>query len=348
VSARREPELNALFERRDGWTGADGAYSVPLVPGRSLWLFSDTWVGKVKDGKRFDATMVNNSAAVLEWPRPDAAAQFFVRRGADGKALALITPKMGGGWFWLQAAALDKNRLYLFLSQLERTNDSSVFGFRGIGQWLGVVNNPHDPPTSWRVQQLKLPFALYTPQREITFGAALHKDGEFVYIYGVDDVRQGLFRSKHVVLARAPLTSVADFSSWRFYQGGQWTTEWRKADRLADGVANEYSVSYLRALKNYVLVYTEGGMSPRILARTAPQPWGPWSTPTVLYQCPEAGWDKKIFCYAAKAHPELTQQEDELVITYVANSLDFWQVAADARLYWPRFIRVTVRAKEER
>ena len=135
-----------------------------------------------------------------------------------------------------------------------------------------------------------------------------------------------------------------EFSSWRFYRAGEWVADCGKADHLADGLANECSVSYLPALKSYVLVYTESGLSPRILARTADKPWGRWSAPTVIYQCPEACWDKKIFCYSAKAHPELAK-DDELVISYVANSFDFWQVAADARLDWPRFIRVRVKPK---
>src|SRR5438105_2357005 len=50
--AKPAPELNALFEHTDGWTGADGAYSVALSPRRILWLYSDTWVGQVRDGKR--------------------------------------------------------------------------------------------------------------------------------------------------------------------------------------------------------------------------------------------------------------------------------------------------------
>jgi hypothetical protein len=29
-----------------------------------------------------------------------------------------------------------------------------------------------------------------------------------------------------------------------------------------------------------------------------------------------------------------------MLISYVANSFDFWQVTADASLYWPRFILV--------
>jgi hypothetical protein len=49
--------------------------------------------------------------------------------------------------------------------------------------------------------------------------------------------------------------------------------------------------------------------------------------------------DKRLFCYGAKAHPTLSSGQD-LVVTYVVNSFDFWQVAREARLYWPRFVRV--------
>jgi hypothetical protein len=47
----------------------------------------------------------------------------------------------------------------------------------------------------------------------------------------------------------------------------------------------------------------------------------------VVYRCPEAAWDKRIFCYAAKAHPMLASASDELIVTYAANSLDFTQIA---------------------
>ena len=56
----------SLFERTDGWIGADGAYSVAFSPKRTLWLFSDTWVGKIRNGRRTDATIVNNSVGVQE------------------------------------------------------------------------------------------------------------------------------------------------------------------------------------------------------------------------------------------------------------------------------------------
>ena len=55
--------------------------------------------------------------------------------------------------------------------------------------------------------------------------------------------------------------------------------------------------------------------------------------------------DKKVFCYGAKAHPALSSGED-WVVSYVVNSFDFWQVAREARLYWPRFVRLTLVSSE--
>ena len=93
-------------------------------------------------------------------------------------------------------------------------------------------------------------------------------------------------------------------------------------------------------MRQFVLICAQSGLSEKIFARTAPQPWGPWSGSTVVYSCPEAGWDKRIFCYAAKAHPMLAAASDELIVTYAANSFDFADLVNDARLYWPRFVRV--------
>ena len=173
----------------------------------------------------------------------------------------------------------------------------------------------------------------------MTFGAATLVDGEYLYIYGTDeDVRPGN-RNRYLTVARIPTNDVADFSAWRYYADGQWEPDFPKASHLADHIASEYSVSFLPKLGQYLLVYTDRGLSPKIQARTAQTPWGNWSAPTTIYQCPEMAKDKNVFCYAAKAHPE-EGVGDAVVISYVANSYDFSQVIADASLYWPRFICV--------
>jgi hypothetical protein len=45
------------------------------------------------------------------------------------------------------------------------------------------------------------------------------------------------------------------------------------------------------------------------------------------------------------SHPELATAPDELLITYAANAWGFWDLFKEARLYWPRFVRVNLSAK---
>ena len=105
-------------------------------------------------------------------------------------------------------------------------------------------------------------------------------------------------------------------------------------------MANEYSVSFLAELGKYIVVYSDSSRPENIVARFAPNPWGPWDDPISIYQCPEASWGTKIMCYAAKGHPDISEAPDELIVTYIANSTDFETMVSDARLYRPRFIRV--------
>jgi hypothetical protein len=340
-SAALVTELNALFERSDGWIGADGAYSVALSSKRTVWLFSDTWVGKIRDGRRTDATIVNNTVGVQEGS--DRRPTYTIAKGADGKPAALVVPADGRGWFWLQAGTADRGRLSLFLNQVEKTDDKSVFGFRSVGLWLGTVANADRPPESWRVDQVKMPNAVFAMDRTLVWGAAVLRVGDDLYVYGIDERRGKGPLDRQMVVARVPAASVGTFADWRYYHDGAWGEDFQSASRLAGDIATEYSVTPFG--KRYLAVYTERGLSPRIVGRTADHPWGPWSAPFLLYECPEMRRDKQVFCYAAKAHPSLSSGRD-LVVSYVVNSFDFWQVAREAKLYWPRFVRVTFAASE--
>jgi hypothetical protein len=341
VIERAEPatEVNTLFTQADGWIGADGAYSVPLGSERTLWLFSDTWVGHVRDGRRVDATIVNNSIAVQQGRGADATVEFIVARDPDDQPRAWVEPDDGRGWFWLQAGAAVDSGVVLFLAHIERTDDPGVFGFRHFAQWLGVVDDSRVPPRDWSIRQLRLPNTVFTPERVLTFGSAVLRRGDYLFVYGTDEEFHDGGRSRHLVVARVPVGRVADFTAWEYFVDGTWKSDGQHPSRLVPDMASECSVTYLADRQQYLLIYSEWGLSPRILARVAPEPVGPWSEPVVVYECPEAAWDRQIFCYAAKAHESLVAG-DQFILSYAANSFDFWQVARDARLYWPRFVRV--------
>ena len=341
------PQYEALFSSRDGWTGGDGAYSVALNEHRIAWFFGDTWIGQIRNNRHVNATLVNNSVAIQNGRSPaEAEIDFYFGRAADDGPAALIRPADGRGWFWIFDGLMIGKRLYVFLIQVERTAGDAVFDFKVIGVWLGQVDNPQDPPRQWRIQQFKIPWAEFSASRGTLWGSALIEVNNFLYVYGTVEDRQDAVPQKHMILARVPISMLADFSQWRFYADGSWVPDFRGASRLCENMPHEYSVNYLPALKQFAVVYSRDGLSKNILARLSPEPQGPWSNPIQLYQCPEADWDDSIFCYAAKAHTTLSEVPNKLVITYVANSVDFNKTVNDARLYRPRFLRATFKKEK--
>jgi Domain of unknown function (DUF4185) len=337
-SGQNVPQYDRLFRQTNGWIGADGDFTVALTNGLTLWLFSDTFIGHVRDGHRVHSTMINNSVALQHGIDPtNASIEFFHSQSPDGKPTALIVPADGKGWFWPSDGIMAHGKLILFLAQIERTGDQSVFGFRQTGTWLGEVSNPLAPPAQWQVTQIKVPFARFGVDENRSFGSALLATNGFIYIYGTRERKDA---GKMMILARAPDTDLENFASWQFRARDGWSTNAEAAADLCDGMASEFSISWLLSLRRYVLICTENGLSEKIIARTAMEPWGPWSSATTVYRCPEAKWGKQIFCYAAKAHPMLSPSRDELIVTYAANSFDPAQVLNNARLYWPRFVRV--------
>jgi hypothetical protein len=331
------PRYEALFQHPSGWTGGDGAYSTALGSNRFLWLFGDTLVGEVKDGRRIIAGMVPNSIAIQMGNEPQAASIDFF---PDGGSTPFLKPEEGLGWFWPYHALRTPSGLYFFLLQLERADSSPPFGFRLLSNWLGHVRNPEDLPQRWIFSQRKIPWG--NAQRQ--FGSFVLVKEDTCYIYGTVAERVKGQISWSMILARAPIGRLADFNSWLFFRDGEWIADVDRAGRICENVATEFSVSFQPLLNQYVLVYTEKGFSEHSnssVIRLSPNLHGPWTDPIPVYQCLEAQRDPRICCYAAKGHPEIPSSPEELILTYVANSCDGdLKVLADASLYRPRFLRI--------
>jgi len=341
-SAAPAPELDALFQRTNGWIGADGNYSVEVNAQRALWFFSDTWLGSVVNGRRTNATMVNNSVGVQTGRGAEARVEFHWKTNATGRAAAFFLPDDGHGWFWPVGGTMVGGRLHLFLWQMEKAEGPAAFGFRHAAVWHGEIAHPLDPPSQWRVRQTRLPFTELTKERHLIFGAAVLRHGEHVFIYGTEDRPKDRGFGRRMVLGRVPAQEITDFSRWRFFGDDEWVDDFRRASPLALRMASEYSVTALPGGAGFAAVTHDMLLSPDIVASTGPHPWGLWSKPVKLFTCLEAAWTKRNFCYAGKAHPWLSSSH-ELVVSYAANAHNFADVIRDARLYWPRFVRVSVK-----
>lgn len=324
------PDMDALFQRTNGWIGADAAYSIPLSPRQTLWLFGDTLVGQVRDGKRRDAKMINNSVALQTVGAPP---QYFYRTNSQGAAESVFTtPDLTNTFFWPWDGVRVSRGLFLFLTQVRRTDDKSVWGFQLFSACVAFVSNPDDPPLSWKITVTKEPWADFSTKPATAFGWSVVQHQNDVYIYGTAAGANG------AAVARVPAESIDDFRQWRFYSQGEWQEDPRKATAVFSDKPSEGTVRWLPALGRFVVVYSPD-LWGDIVLRESPAPTGPWSERRVIYHCPDTARSKAYYCYAGKAHPELSPP-GELLITYAVDSNDFFDLFNDPLLYWPRFLHL--------
>ncbi len=330
-SAVKDETFDALFTSfGPGWTGGDSTYSVELPDGRTLWLFSDSFIGFVNPSRTRprNTPMINNSLVVQ-----------------DGDQLSTFTGDIGGipqsffptgdlgGWFWVYDATVEATPagdvLRVFLIRFERTG-GGMWGFAWQDNALATVSLP----------DLELVSIEPLPSEHgVSWGAAVLEHGEHVYIYGMED----LGARKHMHLARAKAGAVADAASWEYATapgGESWSSDPADSVRLLTGIGNEFSVTHVGGRFLLVAMSSLTTLSPEVVAYAACDPAGPFEDRTVLYLTPEQE-EGLSFTYNAHAHPQFTE-DGELLISYNVNASDIAWVFADADLYRPRFVRVRV------
>ena len=361
-------EWSALFDRKSGWVGADGAYSIPLSgneaytpdsEARTLFLFGDTFIGAVNEGGKRAAgtTMVNNTAAILRGNRPGGnKVEFFYHTADEGKPAALFVPETPEAaterWYWPMDGAVLGDTFYVFASRIKRkkgNNDAFNFALDGVA----LLSNDVENITDFReYRQVDAPLYSRVEGKggNVVFGGAVmvntekagspHPDG-FVYVYGL---RDDPFNKK-LLAARVRPQHIARFNRWRFWDGSKWSKSLKDAAPLTERLSSGFSVSALPDGR-YVCVFQLDGIGKRVALRIAESPTGPFGPVHKIWKPPELDMDEDIFCYNAKAHPHLSRP-GELLISYNVNSFEFGDHFRNADIYRPRFIRVQLPEKSE-
>lgn len=340
LHASPDDVMNAKFANTDGWIGADGIQSIPLPDQSVLWVFGDTLTGRIRDGKRVDLRMVNNSFARQTGSGQSTQVKLQLNRDPDGNPASYIVPKSKPGYFWLWDGIVEEGKLYLFTTRLTSPGTITAFDWKLLDQSLLVIENPLEPPNQWRIQQLDLPFGVFTDDYEAIWGLEVLKVDGQIYVYGTTREKVGTTRG--LVVARVSPKDFTHFERWEFLRDNDWQHESRRTSWLTTEVGTEGSITWLPDRGRYVYVYSPP-LDPNIKMRTATTPIGPWSEPVTIYTCPEAGWDPRIFCYAGKARL-VPGSTTELMVSYATNSFEMEShVTADARVYFPRFVRVSLK-----
>lgn len=342
LRATRADEWTRLFDRRSGWIGADGIYSVPLdgrdglasaTPGsRTAFIFSDTRIGTVdpRDLTYRQSGFVNNSSAVLAGNRPDPGRTTFV------------IPENGafGNGFWMNDGIAIGDTLY-------------ATGFAPDANWnaarvdliaVPLTGGVPDYTAVRRTEDVGLLVRDSTYIVMFGVGITPAADG-YVYVYGYrNTLADG---HKDLVAARVRREQFADLAAWRFWSGTAWspdiTVSVRDAAVLHSDVSTELSVTPIptgRYAGKYLLVYLRNVNSTGLEYAVGSSPIGPFSAGVRFYNCPEpyvyeSQTEGGTYCYNAKAHPSLSE-DGRLLISYNVNRIGADPVTTE--IYRPRFV----------
>ena len=347
-------EWNDLFDRREGWTGADGIYSIPMngneQPGQTnsehLIIFSDTFIGNVDDSdKRINTVIVNNTAAYLTGNLPIEENTKFMWATDDNQAPCAIfipdTPtSKTGDWYWLMDGIKIDDTFYVYGLRLER-QAGALFDFKLNGCVL-LSFNLDDDHNIVNIQQTDTPFYYEDGTTSYLLGQAIMpmnaesnnpgSDG-YIYVYGPKEING----RKDLIVARCLPEDIANFDKYTFWNGEEWGNDFLASQSITEQISQEFSVTPLDDGKFLLVIQMGGSISIKI----GESPIGPFGYNNFIYQCPETDISTSVFVYNAKAHPSLSP-DDKLLISYNVNTLSLSENINIADIYRPRFIYLKI------
>jgi hypothetical protein len=348
LSAVSAPDWDALFERKSGWTGADGIYSIPLSgderPGSAahtttFFTFNDTFIGSVDSNNRRigkTAFLRNTSALLKGWQPSPNQIRFYQN---------VVTPNTSRLWLWPNDGIAQFGNIYVFSLRMKSTATPGPYNFDYDGISLLIGKAQGEP-----IFHSQIDAPLYQSARKgtgsVIFGQAVmpntkragapQPDG-YVYIYGIrNDIGD-----KKLLVARVLSSDLTQFTQYQFWDGSNWSPSISRAapvEQINNHLSSEFSVTPLPDGRFLLVFKPNDVLGKTIAVRYGKTPHGPWGADIPIWTPPEAKISANIFTYGAKAHPHLSQP-GQLLISYHVNST-FRENFSNAGIYRPRFIRV--------
>jgi hypothetical protein len=343
--AEAAPKFNCQpsFPFAQGWLGADAAYSIPLEGGRDLWIFGDTLYGKDRQVTDNVPAMVHNTIGISTCKSGQWKIDYSIKRDAKGEFDSFFKPQRNDGtYYWALDGVEYNHELWITLVCVRNKPNSDAFalGFEICGTDLAHVTGIEKDPQKWEVSY----YPLVAESVHANPSASALIQGDDLYIYTLYE--KG---SRPQILTRIPAKALDDPKKNLQYLGtdDQWHDgiEPEKAKTIMKTGASEMSVRYHPELKKWVAVMVDPQtFSDKVILRIAPAMTGPWTDGDVIYHIPElqktyAHYDSDTFCYAGKEHPEF-EGKDELVFTYVCNTMKPGKLVKETNIYFPQVVRM--------
>lgn len=336
-----DPVYDKLFLPQErGFLGADGGASVLLGKDRVLWIFGDTIIGTIRDGQR-KGMLIRNSIAIQKLTKDGPGTIKYYWDLTDNIPGAFFHPDsfFKPYWYWPGTGVTINGKTYLFLSKVGEGKGGAGFAFRGLGCTLFIIENPDDSPDKWKMSKVDL----IERNNHFNINTAAIVEGDFVYLLGYSDGPNDNPLERVAILSRIPinkLDSANPGDSIQYWsKGGQWLPTHENLEPLFQPGTTESALYYDSVHKRYITAVIRP-FSPDYYIFSAEKLTGPWSEPQKIYDIPDLARNKLYHAYAGRIHPMLPCGPNELVLSYVVNTTDFWSMFSALDIYYPRFIRV--------
>ena len=341
-------ETGSFFPYTRGWLGGDSAYSIPLDSASTLWLFGDTFVGKSSAADRRQSSMIHNSVALRKCRNGECTINYWWSGMRTPHPQSFFkTPE--SGYYWPLDGCVYKDRLYLFWEQMHKVGDGGAFGFDYSSVLLATISNYLASPDKWQVS-----YRTVATGNQVIPGIATALFQDYLYVFTLfrPPAENPVPKKPFLGLLRLPCSHLAlkgKSTRWEYLANkSEWHT-WNPhsfppdALQMIQGNITEASVVFHPSLQTWVASYTNP-VFPSSLASysTAKTLDGPWTQSSPLFTYPEMQpsdprYTRKVFCYAAKEHPEL-ESKGNLAFTYACNSTSEAEILRDMRLYRPELV----------
>ena len=176
-----EPDrgFDRLFTRfGGGWTGGDGTYSIGLPGGRTLWMFGDTFLGRVHPDRTrpVDTPLINNCFVLQE-----NGSLKTLYGGTPESPRALVAPDNGAGWYWPADGTVEGPVVRVFFRRFRRTGPDP-WQFAWDGTDLVGFSLPDLSPASTGAS---------APGGAVMYGSSVLEMPGATYIFGTEDLQPG-------------------------------------------------------------------------------------------------------------------------------------------------------------
>jgi hypothetical protein len=300
--------------------GLDGAYSLSVGGGKSLWSFGDTLIGQLEpNGDRDTAEMPFNTAAIVEDRdvlSGGGHAHFLGKPGPVLPAAKAATSRV-----WPLDLTATPGKLWHYYVTIAPFGHGAL-DFKVVE--TGIASAAPGPSPAF-----SRPVTLW-PGEAPSFGGSVMQHGGWLYAYAGGGATH---------LARVSPATPDKPEAYTYYAGeGRWSPSWREAMPLPSS-GPEPSVRWNQFLGCFVMIYVPP-FGRTIEARFAPAPEGPWSEAHRVAECQPA-FDQAAMFYGAKQHAQLDVDGGRQIFVSYNTNVAPSQLEARPDLYWPRLVRVT-------